>query len=117
MKQDTEQITQQIALVKVLGDKYRIRECHNMPDNVDGLCFPYDREISLRPLEELLDGDTNEENKKARWRELLRHELIHAFFSSSGLDVYSDDETLVQWLAIMFPLMQRAFEKVGCDKR
>ena len=43
-----------------------------------------------------------------------RHEIIHAFLHESGLRKWSDDELLVEWLAIQFPKMLSAFQKVDC---
>lgn len=34
---------------------------------------------------------------------VLRHELMHAFFNRSGLENYSNDERLVDWLAHELP--------------
>lgn len=50
----------------------------------------------------------------------LRHEIIHAFLFEGGLG--SDfthpesghDETMVDWIAIQFPKLLKAFEEVGC---
>ena len=50
-------------------------------------------------------------------KQVLRHEIIHAFLFESGLDVNSDwgaDETLVDWIAIQFPKMLKVFQEVGC---
>ena len=41
-----------------------------------------------------------------------RHEIIHAFLFESGMREWSEDEKLVDWLAIQFPKMLIAFEKV-----
>ena len=40
-----------------------------------------------------------------------RHEIIHAFLHEAGLDCYSEDETLVDALAVLIPKMVSAFEK------
>ena len=55
------------------------------------------------------------EDKMKRYREVMRHEIIHAFFSEAGLDDYSDNEQLVNWLAIQIPKMNDVFTmlKVG----
>lgn len=39
-------------------------------------------------------------------KRVMRHEIIHAFFYESGLDVESSwgtDGTLVDWIALQFP--------------
>jgi len=45
---------------------------------------------------------------------IKRHEIIHAFLYESGLRKWSDDELLVEWLAIQFPKMLSTFQKVDC---
>ena len=47
-------------------------------------------------------------------KKIKRHEIIHAFLHESGLMKYNDDELLVEWLAIQFPKMLSAFQKVDC---
>ena len=69
----------------------------------------------MKPETDMLDKFAREYEKNMRYREVLRHELIHAFFSIAGLDGYSNDETLVDWLAVMYPRMTSAFKKAGCD--
>lgn len=50
----------------------------------------------------------------------LRHEIIHAFLFESGLgpnfehSQYGHEETMVDWIAIQFPKIQRAFEEASC---
>lgn len=50
----------------------------------------------------------------------LRHEIIHAFLFESGLGFnlehceFGHEETMIDWLAIQFPKIQRVFEEAGC---
>lgn len=102
-------------VVNILGTEYSL----NVDDmlektNCDGLCKEYDKQITIRSVGAMLSDDDSTETKKKRYNEVLRHEIIHAFFSESGLDDYSSNEQLVSWLAIQFPKMQKAFEEVGC---
>lgn len=53
-------------------------------------------------------------------KSVIRHEIIHAFLIESGLDnnwkhadEFGHDETMVDWIAIQFPKLQKAFEEVG----
>lgn len=41
--------------------------------------------------------------------------MIHAFFDESGLESYSDNEELVDWLAVQIPKINDVFSllKVG----
>lgn len=50
----------------------------------------------------------------------LRHEIIHAFLFESGLGAnfehsqYEHEETMVDWIAIQFPKLQKAFKEADC---
>lgn len=77
--------------------------------NADGVMFFYQKNIRIRAFDELLGPDDPPEAKEARVKEVVRHEIIHAFFHESGLYQYGDDEQLVTWLAIQFPKMLAAF--------
>lgn len=46
-------------------------------------------------------------------KSVIRHELIHAFLFESGLDScsWATNEEMVDWLAIQFPKMLKAFEE------
>jgi len=64
--------------------------------------------------------DETEEYAKIIEKETLRHEIIHAFFDESGLrdsscrpsGGWSKNEEMVDWIAIQFPKIQKAFESV-----
>ena len=50
----------------------------------------------------------------------LRHEIIHAFLSESGLSVnfehcskFGHEETMVDWIAIQFPKIHKVYEELG----
>ncbi len=101
--------------VNILGTEYRVEVDNNLEKtNADGLCKEYDKRISTRNVDAMLCDDDSKSAKKKRYDEVLRHEIIHAFFSESGLDDYSSNEQLVNWLAIQFPKMKRVFEEVDC---
>ena len=58
-------------------------------------------------------------NLDNHFNKVLRHEIVHAFLDESGLmeNAKFDDEhfeQMVDWIAIQFPKMQKAFEEVGC---
>lgn len=54
-------------------------------------------------------------------KEALRHEIVHAFFSESGLGdssvrfcgAYSKNEELVDWIALQGPKIYAAWQSVG----
>lgn len=103
--------------INVLGTEYSViiddtPYLENM--NADGVHKEYEKTITIRNLNGFLGQDSTPKEKEARRKEVLRHEIIHAFFSESGLDDYNTNEQLVNWLAIQFPKMQKAFEEANC---
>lgn len=95
----------------ILGEEYTINL--NTPREIltdcDGTCSRYDKLISMVDIDEIFDGEGTENGRTKRYAEGLRHEIIHAFLEESGLDNYSEDEELVQWLAIQFPKIAEVF--------
>lgn len=101
--------------ISILGTEYNIAVDDTLEKtNCDGLCKKYEKQIMIRSVGAMLCDDDSTETKKKRYDEVLRHEIIHAFFSESGLDDYSNNEQLVNYLAIQFPKMLKAFKEVGC---
>ena len=102
--------------VNILGTEYHIvvntPMCQSL--NADGICKVYDKLIVMRECSKLLDADDSYETKEQRFNEVMRHEIIHAFFDESGLEEYSNDEQLVCWLAKQFPKMLKVFEDTSC---
>lgn len=116
--------------VNVLGTEYTI-EKHSYDDDSEleglgGYCkclFPIivigdyrthpDIEISSE------DKDTIEEREKRT----IRHELLHAFLNESGLIgntfasssiPWSQNEEMIDWMAIQFPKIHKVYEEIGC---
>lgn len=101
--------------VNILGTEYTVYEDNGLEKlGLDGCCKKYDKEISIRSIENMLEDGDHYESKLERHCEVMRHELIHAFFNESGLDEYGNDEQLVDWLAMQFPKMEKTFKDVGC---
>lgn len=102
--------------VNVLGTEYKIVREQFADKDEDGFCDYTSREIHIRNdnVNEL--GDFVFSMKKQ-----LRHEIVHAFLSESGLQSnfehvtqFGHEETMIDWIAIQFPKMMKAFEEVGC---
>lgn len=102
--------------IEILGTVYQLLVDDGGMDqqNADGVCRCYAKRIQVRPPKKMLCQDDDLEAKNSRYREVLRHELIHAMLFESGLGDYYDDETLVDWLAKMFPRLAELFEEEGC---
>lgn len=103
-----------IKNISILGQEYEVNTaCDELNKTAkDGLCYEYDKRIEVRPSEFMLNDTDSKELKEKRYEEVVRHELVHAFFSESGLDNYSMDETLVNWLAMQIPKINKAVDEV-----
>lgn len=101
--------------IKILGTKYKIINDNSIiKENVDGICKPYEKKILIVNSEKMLYEGATGESKEKRYKEVLRHEIVHAFFDESGLEKYSSDEELVDWIAVQFPKMLETFIKTKC---
>ena len=115
--------------VNVLGTKYTIKmvkisECDLLRNiNWCGSCYEMIKEILIGdPSEEEYFGKLSKEEKTETINQILRHEITHAFFNESGLSAsantfegsWAKNEELIDWIAIQFPKMQKAFEEAGC---
>ena len=101
--------------INILGTEYTVTidDAACIAMNADGMCKYYDKEIIVRSLDKLLDPDSTEESKQARSKEVVRHEIIHAFLDESGLADYSSNEQLVSWIASQFPKMLKTFKETN----
>ena len=106
--------------IHILGEKWTINECTKDEDNFlcecDGYCDKTTKRIVV-----IKDKSDNELGDWEVYRKkVLRHEIIHAFLFESGLHKnwehkeYGHEETYVDWIAVQFPKIQKAFEKAGC---
>lgn len=99
--------------VNILGTEYAIEDDANLnKTQLDGLHEEYAKHISIRPTEDMLTNDDNENLKKIRYNEVVRHEVMHAFFIESGLEDYCDNEQLVNWFAIQSPKIFKTFQEL-----
>lgn len=111
--------------INILGTDYKIivdnADNPGMKD-CDGYCCAYANEIHVADLstddEWKNEPDAVREN---RTKQILRHEIIHAFLHESGLygsslsaDRWALNEEMVDWIAIQFPKILEAFKEAGC---
>ena len=69
----------------------------------------------------VLSKDEGSELDDFEWyrKKVLRHEIIHAFLYESGLHEnwthpqYGHDETYVDWIALQFDKLLKAFKEAG----
>ncbi len=106
--------------VNVLGTPYTIhkRSCEDDPalNDCAGYCDKTTKEIAVR----IKEDDSDLRDFDVYQRKVIRHEIIHAFLFESGLheiwkhDQWGQDETYVDWIAVQFPKLLKAFEEAGC---
>lgn len=63
----------------------------------------------------------NKGNMEHCKKQVLRHEIVHAFLYESGLDGstwkthgWAVNEEMVDWIAIQFPKILKAFQECNC---
>lgn len=106
--------------INILGTPYTIIE-QSEKDNPklkdsDGLCEQYSKKIILssdiRTSEDVMTVENVDEYRK----NVLRHEIIHAFLGESGLrgnSEWAENEEMVDWFAIQFEKLCRAFAEAA----
>lgn len=117
-----------ILKIDVLGTKYIIRRVNCGEDeymdkmHFGGYCDGSTKEIIILNLKSAPDWkDEPDYVIKNQENETFRHELIHAFLNESGLqwnsvgvDHWAKNEEMVDWIAIQFPKLLKAFKEAGC---
>jgi len=117
--------------VDILGKNWRIKIVKKGEDlefdkeHCEGLCSFHERLIRI------IDTHCIERYENAPqmlhgnyMKEVLRHEIIHAFLNESGLccnssrfpGPWSKNEEMVDWFAIQGPKISEAWKKCGCLK-
>ena len=98
----------------VLGTVYEIKYVELKDENIDGDCDSTSKVIRVRN-----DNFNNIGNLEALQKEVLRHELIHAFMYESGLgscwqhvEQFGHDETTVDWFAKLSPKIFKVFQEL-----
>jgi hypothetical protein len=106
--------------IDILGTKYTVQVLPKTEDKfleqVDGYCDKTSKKIVVKAKDETCELEDFEIYKKT----CLRHEIIHAFLFESGLhenfkhEPWGHDETVVDWIAVQFPKLLKAFKAVDC---
>ena len=88
-----------------------------------GYCDEIIKRIVILDLSKDKDyKDETEDYRRKLEKECLRHEIIHAFLSESGLShsslnyggAWAKNEEMVDWIAIQFPKILKAFQESEC---
>lgn len=115
--------------IDVLGTKYDIIRVKSGQDEYMekmqfcGYCDHVIKRIVVLDLKSVPEWKAESEYRiKEEENETLRHELIHAFLSESGLacnsfvpeKAWAQNEEMVDWFAIQMPKLLKAFQAAGC---
>ena len=106
--------------VDILGTIYTVTEATPDEDKYliecDGYCDKTSKKIVIAAKDERCELDDFIVYQK----KVKRHEIIHAFLIESGIqENYKNnecghDEIMVDWFAIQFPKLQKAFYEADC---
>lgn len=97
--------------VNILGTEYDITmNCDD--EDRDGDTNFYSKTIRIRPLENLLDKEATDTERKNREKHVSRHELYHSFLWEAGETELAYNEHLVDWLATMTPKIFKVFQEL-----
>lgn len=115
--------------VNILGTEYEIIKRKYDEDeafdrrSIAGYCDYYTKRIVVCDMNTYKGWEHEDEDSKAQCsKETIRHEIIHAFLSESGLQdsafaydgAWAKNEEMVDWLAVQTPKMYKAFVEAGC---
>jgi hypothetical protein len=115
--------------VNILGTEYTITK-YNYEDlgifkkrGIDGYCDNTLKEIAYVDMTTYpYYEDETEKCCRLVEKEIIRHELTHAFLAESGLKnssgqptgAWSANEEMVDWIALQFPKILKVFQEVDC---
>lgn len=114
MTEEDKMILEQVKTVEVLGVPYAIidgdRSKDPCLDKADGYCDHTTKEIIIDTFK---PSDNSLGDLPAYRKQVIRHELVHAFLFESGLgaESWGCNEEIVDWIAFQFPKMLQAFEE------
>lgn len=100
--------------VDILGTKYDVKFIKEKEDEYQSL-GTFDGSVKLINILKLKDGHRTLRNLDNCIDTTIKHEIIHAFMYESGLDnqnEWAHNEELVDWIAIQFDKMKKAFDSV-----
>ena len=105
-------------IINVLGILYQVDIVPEKEDpkleSMDGYTDPSIKRIVISDVHARPEDPENVQDQDWFQRNIIRHELIHAFVVESGCqDALWHSEDMVRWLAYMFPRLVAAFRETG----
>lgn len=107
--------------VNILGSEILIDFCKEQEDPKLKSCVGYFDGSAAKIVVKILEPDAMSMADLDKYqKEILRHEILHAFLHESGLDACSGSaenwavcEEMVDWFAIQSPKILKAYQEVG----
>lgn len=108
--------------VNILGTEWNIHIVKEFPEHlkeheetVTGLCNGFDKDIFVKDM-----SDCDCKDKEQLIKNVMRHEILHAFLFESGLsenagfsDCWATNEEMVDWFAIQSPKIFAVYQNLG----
>lgn len=98
--------------LNILGEEWEVKIDPNLKDDFRGLCDISVRTITLNDFNKYLKFEYPLKDMENEIERTLRHEIVHAIFSEAGLEGYSSDELLVDFLSVQIPKLEKIIEQV-----
>ena len=110
------------GLVYILGTKYNIKLIPEADDPMLKTLGGYTDQTTHKIVVKLIEKQCNTVQNVADYaKNIMRHELIHAFLFESGLgacaneiDCWSQNEKMVDWFAYQSPKIFKLFQQLNC---
>ncbi len=112
--------------INILGAEWEITKEDFNNDELkgkdrDGYCYNTARKIVVADFNTNEDWKNEDDKcKEEATRQILRHEIIHAYLYESGLgantntsECWAENEEMVDWMAIQFPKIYKTFMEAG----
>ena len=107
--------------VNIMGTVYTIKygtyEEFPFLKKCDGYTDTSTHEIIVDNMSFAKDDEDGKKDLETYKKQVLRHEIIHAFLNESGLsnnskfcESWATNEEMVDWIAIQFPKIAKVFE-------
>lgn len=102
--------------VDVLGTIYSIEKSNQVDDlkleNLAGYC---DTSVNKIVIDTFKPDNLSKADLDKYEKEVIRHEVVHAFLNESGLadSSWGGNEEIVDWIALQFPKMLKVFQELN----